>query len=153
MCVLELGIDVPLPVELVDEVVEVVVLVLGDVLDEQAPGHAPAFDHRLVHAEDVGAPLRLVGHERAGGVQDAWGDQPAGAGLEAVGLREVEDAVVPLVPTLQAAADVVLGRPGLQAEEGVGEVVAGPVELGGEVVALGLPSRPSLAACSAFWCM
>ena len=68
---LELGIDVLLPVELLDEVIEVVVLVLGDVLDQQLPGDAAAFDHRLVHAEDVGAPLRLVGHERAGGVQDA----------------------------------------------------------------------------------
>ena len=100
---LELGVDVLLPVELVDEVVEVVVLVLGDVLDEQVPGDAAALDHRLVHAEDVGAPLRLVGHERAGGVEDARGDQPAGAGLEAVRLGVVEDAVVALVPALQAA--------------------------------------------------
>ena len=138
MVVLEVGIDVGVPVELVDEVVEVVVLVLGHVLDEQAPRHGPAFDHRLVHAEDVGAPLRLVGDERAGGVQDAGRHEPAGAGLEAIRLAEVEDAVVALVPAFEAAANVLLRRAGLQAEEGVGEVVADGVELRRKVVGLGL---------------
>ena len=99
-------------------------LFLGHVLDQQLPRHRPALDQRLIHAEHVGAPLRLVGHQRAGGVQDAGRHQPAGAGLQPIGLAEVEDAVVALVPAFQAAADVVLGRARLQAEEGVGEVVA-----------------------------
>ncbi len=78
-------------------------LVLGHILDEQVPG-TRAFHHRLVHAEDVGAPLRLIGDERARGMQDARGDQPTGAGLEAISFREVQDAVVPLVPAFEAAA-------------------------------------------------
>ena len=59
-------------------------------------------------------------------------------GLQAIRLAIVEDAVVALVPALQAAADVVLGRARLQAEEGVGEVVADGVELRREIVRLRL---------------
>ena len=114
------------------------VLVLGHVLDQQVPRHLAPFDQRLVHAEHVGAPLRLVGTHRAGGVQHAGGNHPARARLQAIGLREVEDAVVALVPVLQAAADVGLGRARLQAHERVVEVVLGGVELRREVVALGL---------------
>src|SRR5262249_53117910 len=71
-------------------------------------------------------------------VQDARGHQPACSRLDAIGFREVQYAVVALVPALEATADVGLGRSRLQAEEGEGEVVAGPVELWWEVVALGL---------------
>ena len=78
--------------------------------------------------------MRLVGDQRARGVQDAGRHQPAGAGLQAIGLAEIEDAVVALVPVVQAADDVVLGRARLQAEEGVGEVVAHGVELRREIV-------------------
>ena len=113
-------------------------LSFGHVLDQQRPGHFAAFDQRLVHAEHVGAPLRLVGAHRAGGVQHAGGHHPAGARLQAVGLREVEDAVVALVPVLQAAADVGLGGARLQAHERVVEMVLGGVQLRREVVALGL---------------
>ena len=66
-------------------------------------------------------------------------NQPPGARLEPVGLGQVEDAVVALVPPLQAAAELFLLRPRLEPEESVREVVARPVELGREVVALGLP--------------
>ena len=79
-------------------------LLLGHVLDEQAPRHRPALDHRLIHGEDVGAPLRLVGHQRAGRVQHARRHQPAGARLQAIRLAVVEDAVVALVPVVEAAA-------------------------------------------------
>ena len=65
-------------------------------------------------------------------------DEPAGAGLQAVGLGEIEDAVVALVPVLEALADLRLGGAGFEAEEGVGEVVADVVVLRREVVALGL---------------
>ena len=71
-------------------------------------------------------------------MQDARADQPAGAGLQAIGLREIEDAVVALVPVLEALADLRLGGAGFEAEEGVGEVVADVVVLRREVVALGL---------------
>ena len=53
-------------------------------------------------------------------------------------MREIEDAVVALVPVLQALADLRLGRAGLEAHERVGEVVADVVVLRREVVALGL---------------
>src|SRR5262249_40923204 len=68
----------------------------------------------------------------------------ARAGLEAIGLRKVEDPVVAEVPALQAAPEILLGRAGLQAEEGVREVVAGPVELGRKIVALGLALQAQL---------
>ena len=71
-------------------------------------------------------------------MQHAGGNHPARAGLQAIGLRQVEDAVVALVPVLQAAADVGLGRARLQAHERVVEMVLGGVELRREVVALGL---------------
>src|SRR5262249_29624079 len=57
-----------------------------------------------------------------------------GAGMEPIGLAEVEDAVVAFVPALQAATDVGLGRAGLQAEKRVGEVVAGGVELRWKII-------------------
>ncbi len=135
---LKLGIHVGVPVELVHDEVEVLVLALGHVLDEEVPGDVAAFDHALIHAEDVGAPLGFVGAEGAGGVEDAGADEPAGAGLEAVGLGEVEDAVVAFVPVLDALADLGLGGAGFEAEEGVGEVVADVVVLRREVVGLGL---------------
>ena len=151
--VLELGIDVLFPVELFDQVVDVLMVGIGNVLDQELPRDAPAFDHRLVHAEDVRAPLGLVSNERAGGVQDARRNQPAGARLEAIGLGMIQYSVVSLVPALEAAVDIGLGRPRLQAEEGEREVIAGPVELGREVVALGLPLAAEQAACCWFWCM
>jgi hypothetical protein len=137
VAVLELRVDVALPVEGFDEVIEVVRLFGGHVLDEQRPGDRSAFDHRLVHAEDVGTPLRFVGHERAGGVEDARRDEPAGAGLQAIGLRVVEDAVVADVPAFETAAEVFLGRPRLEAEKRVGEIVADGVQLRWKIVGLG----------------
>ncbi len=116
--------------------------VLRHVLDQQVPGHLAPLDQRLVHAEHVGAPLRLVGAHRAGGVQHAGGDHPAGAGLQAIRLRQVENAVVALVPILQAATHVGLGGAGLQAHERVIEMVLGGVQLRREVVALGLALLP-----------
>ena len=45
----------------------------------------PALDEVLIHAEDVGSPLRFIGAERTRGVQDAGIDQPAGADFQAIG--------------------------------------------------------------------
>ncbi len=53
-------------------------------------------------------------------------------------MERFEDAVVALVPVLQAADHIGLGGPRLQAHEGVVEVILGGVELRGKVVALGL---------------
>src|SRR5207237_760540 len=50
--------------------------------------------------------------------------------------------VVSLVPALQAAAEIRLGRAGFQTEESEGEIVAGPVELRREIIALGLALAP-----------
>ena len=72
-------------------------------------------------------------------MQDARRDQPAGSRLESIGFGEIQNAVISLVPGGQALAKLVLGRPRFEAHEGVGEVVAGPVELGREVVAFRLP--------------
>ena len=89
-------VDVLLPVELLDDEVEILVLFLRHVLDQQRPRHFASFDQRLEHAEHVRAPLRLVGAERAGGVQHAGRNQPASAALQAIGPRQVENAVVAL---------------------------------------------------------
>jgi hypothetical protein len=136
MVVLEVRIDVARPVELLDQVIQVAVMFLRHILDEQRPRHRPPFDQVLIHAEDVRAPLGFVGAERARRVEKARAHQPAGAGLEPVGLREVQDAVVALVPIRQAGADLVLGGARLESEEGVGKVVAHIVVLGREVVGL-----------------
>jgi hypothetical protein len=96
------------------------------------------FDHALIHAKNVAAPLRLVSAKRAGRVEHAGIDEPAGAGFQAVGFREIEDAVVALVPILKALAHLRLGGAGFKAHEGVREVVADVVVLRREVIALGL---------------
>ena len=136
--ILEVRVDVLVPVELVHDEVDVLVLGLRHVLDEEGPRYFAAFDEVLVHAEHVGTPLRLIGAERAGSVEDARVDEPAGAGLELVGLGEGEDLVVTLVPVGDALADLGLGRAGLEAHERVREIVADVVVLGREVVGLRL---------------
>ena len=108
------------------------------VLHQQRPRHFAAFDERLEHAEHVGAPLRLVRAERAGRVQHAGRNQPAGAALQPVRPRQIENAVVALAPIFEALADLGLRRARLQAHERVGEIVVDVVELRREVVALGL---------------
>ena len=135
--VLEAWIEVLLPVELVDDEVDVFMFVLRHVLDEEGPGNFPALHQILVHAENVGAPLRFVGAEGTRRVQDTGVDEPAGSGLQLVGLGEFEDPVVALVPVGDAVVDLLPGGAGFESHEGVGEVVAHVVVLGREVVALG----------------
>ena len=141
---LEMLVEVLGPVELIDDEIEVAVLLLGDVLDEKLPADAAALDHRLIHPENVGAPLGLIRQERARRVKDGRRDQPAGAGLEAIRLGMVEDAVVARVPAFEALDDVVSGRAGFKTHEGIGEIVAGGVQLRREVVAFGLPLAADL---------
>ena len=71
-------------------------------------------------------------------MEDAWWDVPSGAGFEAVGLREVGDLVVALGEVFQAFEDLFLGGAGGEAEEGEGEIRAVVVELGREIICLGL---------------
>ena len=136
--VLEMGAGVEVPVDEVDDVVEVLLLGLRHVLDEERPGDAAALDHRLEHREDIASPLGLVGQDRARGVKDAGRDEPAGARLQAIAFTEVEHSVVADVPVLQAAADVLLPSAGLEAVVRVRKVVAGVVELRREVITFGL---------------
>ena len=98
MVVLEVVVGVAFPIQLLHEIVEVVVILLWHVLDQQGPGDFAAFDQRLIHAENIAAPLRLISAEGTGRVQDAGADEPAGAGLEAVGLGESR---MPLSPLFQ----------------------------------------------------
>ena len=88
--------------------------------------------------EHVGVHLRLVGDQRTGRVQNAGVDLPPAAGLQLVRARVVEDAVVALVPALQAAAHVVARGAGVEAHEGVGKIVVLEVVLRREIVGLGL---------------
>ena len=108
------------------------------VLGQQRSRRDPALDFRLEHREDVAVDLRLIRHERAGRVQDPGIDLPPGPNLQPEGPRQVQDAVVAAVPVLEASPDLGLRRPGLEAHEGVREVVVGLVVLRREVVRLGL---------------
>ena len=63
----------------------------------------------------------------------------ARTGPQAISLGKVEDAVVTLIPTLEAAADLRLGGSGLQAKIGMREIVVKGIVLGREVVSLWLP--------------
>ena len=137
MVVLEIRVHVLLPVELIDDEIDVLVLRLGHVLYEERPWHFAALDEVLIHAEDVAAPLWFIGAERAGRVKNARIDQPTGAYFQAVSLGKIEDAVVALVPIADALLDLLLRRAGLEAHEGIGEIVADGIVLRREVVGLG----------------
>jgi hypothetical protein len=137
MVVFEFGIDVAIPIELFDDPIEVAMFALGHVFDEERPGNFAAFDEGLIHSKNVAAPLRFVGAKGTGRVKDARRNQPAGAGFEAVGAREIEDAVVAFVPVFEAAPDLGFGGAGFEAHEGVGEIVADVVVLRRKVIGLG----------------
>ena len=85
----EFGIGVGRPIHHLDEVIEVVVMRGRNVLDQQIPRHRAAFDQRLIHREDVGIHLRLVGDQRSGGMQNAGIDLPSGAGFQLIGTRKI----------------------------------------------------------------
>src|SRR5258705_369628 len=82
----------------------------------------PPFDDVLKHSEHVASPLRLIRAKQAGSVQNAGRNQPAGPATQAIGPREVKNAVFALVPIFQAPANLVLCRPRLQAHERVAKV-------------------------------
>ena len=135
---LEVGVDVDIPIQHRDDVVQVVLELRRHVLHQQLPPDRHFVHQRLEHGEDVAGPLRLIGAQAAGRVQGAGRHIPARAQLQPIGLRQVGDVVVALVPDLQAMAHLVLGRPRLQAEVGVGGVGAVVVQLAGKVVGFGL---------------
>ena len=72
-------------------------------------------------------------------MQHARRNQPAGAALQTIRLRQVEDPVVPLVPILQALAQLSLGGARLQTHKRITKIVVDVVQLRREVIALGLP--------------
>lgn len=142
MVVLKVGVDVSFPVKGIDEVLVVVLLLFGKVLHEQRARDGAAFDERLIHAENVASPLGLVCHEAARGVEDAGRDEPARPRLQAVRLRIIENAVIPFVPTIEAADNLLLGRTGLETEEGVGKIIPDGVQLRREIIRFGLSFLP-----------
>ena len=132
--VLEVRIHVLVPVELIDDEVDVLVLGLGHILDEQGPGYFASFNEVLIHTKHVRTPLWLIGAERTGGMQDARVDQPTGTGLELIGLGKLEDLVVTLVPVGDALTHLCLGRARLKTHESVGEIIPDVIVLRGEVI-------------------
>ena len=80
-------------------------LVFGHVFHQQIPGHISPFHHRLKHSEHVAIDLRLICDKRTGRMQDAGVDLPSRAGLQLVGFRVIENAVIALVPAFQAIAE------------------------------------------------
>ena len=81
-------------------------------------------------------------------MEDARVDKPARANLQAIRPREVEDAIVALVPALQTPANLRLGGAGLQPHEGIGETIADGVLLRREIVRLGLALLPDQSGLS-----
>ena len=61
VALLEVRVDVLVPVELADDEIQVVVFFFRHVLDQQRPGNLATFDDRLEHAKHIAAPLRFVG--------------------------------------------------------------------------------------------
>ena len=139
MVLLEARVNVRCPIELVHNEIEVLVFVLGHIFDQQRPRHFAALNERLIHAEHVRAPLRLIGAQRTGCVQDARADQPSAAWLQTIRFRKIKDAIVTPVPMLEAFADIVLGRAGLQPEKRVRKIVAHVIVLRREIIRLRLP--------------
>ena len=66
---------------LIDDEIDVLMLVGRHVFHEQRPWNFTAFDEVLIHAEDIGSPLRFVGAQRTGRVQHARRNEPTGAAL------------------------------------------------------------------------
>ena len=140
--ILEVRIHVLVPVELIDDEVDVLVLGLRHILDEQGPRHFASFDEVLIHTEDVRTPLWLIGAERTWGVEDARIDQPTRTRLKLIGLGELENLVVALVPVRDAFADLRLGRTRLEAHERIWEIIPDVVVLRREVIRFGLTFEP-----------
>ena len=138
MVVLEVGVKVAVPVQLVDDEVDVVVVCGGHVFDQKLPRNVTSLDKVLIHSENVTTPLGFVSAEGPWGVEYARRNEPAGARLQAVGAGEVKDSIVSLVPIGDAFAHLILGCAGLQPHESVGEIVPYIVMLGREIVGLGL---------------
>ncbi len=108
------------------------------VLGQQAPVDDSPFDLGLKHRKDVAVHLRLVGDQRSGRVQDAGIDLPSGSRLQLEGAGEKEDAVVALVPVLETAPHIGLGRSRLEPHERVRKMVFELVVLRRKVIRLGL---------------
>jgi hypothetical protein len=62
----------------------------------------------------------------------ARADQPPAAGLQSVGLGEIQNAVISFIPIFDAFPHLGFSCAGLQAEEGVGEIVADVIVLRGK---------------------
>src|SRR4051812_1842212 len=134
---LEVRIDVLIPIELTDDKIEVFVLFGRHVFHEERPGYFATLNERLEHTEHIGTPLRLVRAQRSGSVQYTRRNQPTSAAFKAIRPRQIEHTVVALAPIFEALANVGLRGAGLQAHERVGKVVVDVVQLRREVVALG----------------
>jgi len=84
-------------------------------------------------------------------VQDARRDEPPGPGFEAVGLCEIEHAVVAAIPVFEAGADLRPARAGLEAEERVRKLLPSHCAAG-EIIPLGLALAPHQRPCGKLWC-
>ena len=90
-------------------------------------------------AEDIAGPLRFVGAEAARRVQQARRHVPAGARLQAIGLGQIGDAVVALVPDLQTVQRTCsLVVPGSRPKKVWGKLAPWLFSCGGKIVGLRL---------------
>ena len=140
----EFRIDVGVPIQHADDVVQVVMIFRRHVLHQKVPRHRPAFHHRLEHPEYIRIHLRLISDQRPRRMQDARVDLPSGARLQAIRFRMVQDAVVALVPALQASPHIVRRGARLQAHERVWKIVVLEVVLRREIVGFRLALLPDL---------
>ena len=114
-------------------------LLFWHILDQQRPRHIPPFDDRLIHAENVAAPLRFISTQRPWGVQNTRRNQPTGASLEPISAAEVEDSVVAFVPIFQTTANIFRLRARFEPHERISKVVVDVVQLWREIITFRLP--------------
>src|SRR5678816_179518 len=70
---------------------------------------------------------------------------PSRARLQPISLRMIQDSVVAFVPSLQTTPDVILLRAGLEAHEGVWEIIVLEIILRRKIVSLGFAALADFA--------
>ena len=111
----------------------------GGILPQQIIGdNMVSPQQALVHGEDIGCELRLVGAQGAGCVQDSGRHVPTGVDLQLISTGQLQQVVVALFEVHQSFLQLFLGGAGIQTHVGLSTLCTVVVHLCGEEVHLGL---------------